>query len=217
MSERLLLGCYIMCFFHWEHGLMSARVDSDEQWWWEAKRCYEAQIEESEKADSRRELNPGALAAHLACAASALQPNNHQPPQSLMCTAQVVLKCLSCTPGSHSACAVRTPLGVNQKILSIRREPMLSGFSQSKCLELLPHDGIKRIQMLWGENREKTGSRRELNPEHLACAPGLGSKGSLLMERIFQSPPNGVLTAHAEWLLGVRLRHFMTVPPVQYI
>ena len=31
-------------------------------------RCYEAKIEESEKAGSRLELNPG----HLACAASAL-------------------------------------------------------------------------------------------------------------------------------------------------
>ena len=31
-------------------------------------RCYEAKIEESEKAGSRRESNPG----HLACAASAL-------------------------------------------------------------------------------------------------------------------------------------------------
>ena len=35
---------------------------------------------------------------------------------------------LSHTPGSHSVCAVRTPVGVNWKILSIRREPMLSGF-----------------------------------------------------------------------------------------
>ena len=30
--------------------------------------------------------------------------------------------------GSHSVCAVRTPLGIDRKILSIRREPMLSGF-----------------------------------------------------------------------------------------
>ena len=35
-------------------------------------RCYEAKIEESEKASSRRESNPG----HLACAASAL-PLSH--------------------------------------------------------------------------------------------------------------------------------------------
>ena len=42
-------------------------------------RCYEAKIEESEKAGSRRESNP----IHLACAASALplsygQPDNKQ-------------------------------------------------------------------------------------------------------------------------------------------
>ena len=36
-------------------------------------------------------------------------------------------ECLSRTPGSHSVCAVRTPLGVDRKILSIRKEPMLSG------------------------------------------------------------------------------------------
>ena len=34
--------------------------------------------------------------------------------------------------------------------------------------------------------------------------------GSLFMERIIQSTPNGVLTAHTEWLSGVRLRHFST-------
>ena len=38
------------------------------RWNKEKFRCYEAQIEESEKAGSRRESNPG----HLACAASAL-------------------------------------------------------------------------------------------------------------------------------------------------
>ena len=38
--------------------------------------------------------------------------------------------------------------------------------------------------------------------------------GSLLMERIFWSTPNRVLTAHTEWLSGVRLRH--SVLPVPY-
>ena len=33
-------------------------------------------------------------------------------------------ECLSRTPGSHSVCAVRTPLGINWKIISIRKEPM---------------------------------------------------------------------------------------------
>ena len=40
--------------------------------------------------------------------------------------------------------------------------------------------------------------------------------GSLLMERTLRSTPNRVLIAHAGWLLGVRLMHFI-VPPVQYI
>ena len=31
--------------------------------------------------------------------------------------------------------------------------------------------------------------------------------GYFLMERIFRSTPNGVLTAHTEWLPGVQLRH----------
>ena len=35
-------------------------------------------------------------------------------------------ECLSRTLGSHSVCAVRTPLEVDWKILSIRKEPMLS-------------------------------------------------------------------------------------------
>ena len=34
--------------------------------------------------------------------------------------------------------------------------------------------------------------------------------GSLLMEKNFRSPPNGVLTAHTEWLPDVRLRHLST-------
>ena len=41
------------------------------------------------------------------------------------------------------------------------------------------------------------------------------SMGSFLMERIFRLTPNGVLTAHTEWLPGVQLRH--SVPLVQYI
>ena len=35
------------------------------------------------------------------------------------------------------------------------------------------------------------------------------------MDRIFRSTPNGILTAHSEWLPGVWLRH--SVPLVQYI
>ena len=35
-----------------------------------------------------------------------------------------------CIPGSHSACVIRALLEVDQKILSIRRELMLSGFQK---------------------------------------------------------------------------------------
>ena len=70
---------------------------------------FEVKIEESEKAGSHWELNPG----HLACAASALplsydNRKTTHPQQSSIYTAQVVLKCLSLTPGSHSVCAIRT-------------------------------------------------------------------------------------------------------------
>ena len=63
---------------------------------------FEAKIEESEKAGSRRESNPG----HLACAASALSLSYNN----------------WTTTSRHNG---------------IRREPILSGFSQSKCLQIL--------------------------------------------------------------------------------
>ena len=43
------------------------------------------------------------------------QPDNHQPSQF---TAQMVLKCLSCTPGSHSVSTFRILLGTGQKVFS---------------------------------------------------------------------------------------------------
>ena len=46
--------------------------------------------------------------------AKSRQSDNHQPSRSSICTTQVVLNA-SCTPGSHSVCAVKTLLGVNQK------------------------------------------------------------------------------------------------------
>jgi len=41
-------------------------------------------------------------------------------------------ECLSCTPGSHSVCAVRTPLGVDWKILSVK---MLLAFRVRKTTQ----------------------------------------------------------------------------------
>ena len=56
------------------------------------------------------------------------QLDNDQPSQS--CTGGT--ECFSRTPGNHSEYAIRTLLGVDRKILSISKEPMLSGFSRSK-------------------------------------------------------------------------------------
>ena len=94
-------------------------------------RCYEVKIDENEKAISRQELNPGHLwlETPVLChwAMTAGQPPTLTIPY-IYCTGGT--ECLSHTPGSHSVCAVRTPLGVDQKILSIRKEPMLSCKSQ---------------------------------------------------------------------------------------
>ena len=113
--------------------------------WIHEFRCYEAKIEGSEKAAARG-LNPGYLCLELPVvwywATTARRP--------LTLTTLYICKyctggteCLSCTPGSHSVCAVRTPLGVNRKILSIRKEPMLSGFLTLNAQSLLPHAGNK--------------------------------------------------------------------------
>ena len=72
------------------------------------------------------------------CSATELQqPDNHQPSQCV-CTVQVGL--------NASVCAVRTLLGVNWKILSIRKEPMLSGFLTLNAKSTLPHARIKEFR-----------------------------------------------------------------------
>ena len=101
-------------------------------------RCYEAKIEESEKDGSLRELNPG----HLWLEPPVLchwATTTRQPPSLMILYMYCIggTERLSRTPGSHSVCAIRTPLGVDRKILSIRRVTMLSVFSHSKCSEHL--------------------------------------------------------------------------------
>ena len=84
-------------------------------------RCYEAKIEESEKGRQPPGIEPRTPSLCSQCSATELrQPDNHQPPQSSICTAQVGLKC------QHLAATQY--VRVDRKILSIRREPMLSGF-----------------------------------------------------------------------------------------
>ena len=93
-------------------------------------RCYEA---ESLAATGSQTQNTSGLSRQ--CSATELwQPDNHLPPQSSVCTAQVVLN----ASVVHLA-ATKNSLGVNQKILSIRKEPILSGFSHSNAQSILPH------------------------------------------------------------------------------
>ena len=101
-------------------------------------------------------IEPGTPGLCSQCSATELrQPDNHQPSQSSICTAQVGTE----MPQLHtwqpiSVCRQNSIRGWPESSL-IRREPMLSGFSQSKCLELLPHVGIKRN---WGKNRGEWSS-----------------------------------------------------------
>ena len=100
----------------------------------------------------------------------------NQPPQSSICTAQVVLNA-SLAPrelgyeanwmpqSTHSVCTVRILLGVDQKIFSIRKEPMQSGFLTLNAESILHHAGSKWIWMLWGKNRGKWKSRQSLGVE----------------------------------------------------
>ena len=106
----------------------------------------DVKIEESEKAGSRQELKLGHLwleppvLCHLALTAG-------QPPTLtilyMYCTDGT--ECLSGTPVSHSVCAVRTRLVVDWKILSIRKEPMLSCFLTLIAQSILPHTGNKML------------------------------------------------------------------------
>ena len=72
------------------------------------------------------------------------QLDNHQPSQSsyMYCTGGT--ECLSSTPDSHSVCTVRTLLGIDRKILSIRKERMLSSLLSLNAQSILPPTGKYR-------------------------------------------------------------------------
>ena len=84
---------------------------------------------------------------------------------------------------------------------------------------ILPHAGCEAKI----EKSEKADSHQESNPGHLWLEPPIlchwattaGQPPATTILYMFWSTPNGVLTAHTEWLPGVQLRH--SVPPVQYI
>ena len=102
-------------------------------------RCYEAKIEESEKGRQPSGVEPRTPGWCRQCSATELrQADNHQPPQSSICTAQVVLKCLSRKPGSHSVCACRQNSVRGRPENSLHQERThAEWFSHSKCSEHL--------------------------------------------------------------------------------
>ena len=93
--ENLSTGIFLLLLINAERIQMFWGNDRGK---WETCSCWES--------------NPG----HLVCAASKYSatelrwPDNHQPSQCSMCTAQVVLKCPRLTPSSHSVCAIRLPV-----------------------------------------------------------------------------------------------------------
>ena len=91
------------------------------------------------------------------CSATELrQPDNHQPPQSSICTAQVGLKCLSCNTWQLlSMCRQNSVRGRPESSLHQERTHA-EWFSQSKCLELLPHVGINRNLDVMRRKRSST-------------------------------------------------------------
>ena len=54
-------------------------------------------------------------------------------------------ECLSRIPRTHSVCAITTQLGVDQKILSIRKELILSGFLTLNTQNILPQAVNKEL------------------------------------------------------------------------
>ena len=96
-------------------------------------RCYEAKIENTGSHPGYLWLEPPVV-CHRATTAG-------KPPTLIIlymcCTGGT--ECLSRTPGRHSVCAIRTLLGVDRKILPIRKEPVQSGFLTPNAQSILPH------------------------------------------------------------------------------
>ena len=80
-------------------------------------RCFVAKVEESEKAGSCQELNPGHLWLVWPVLCYCMSYYNHQPSQSSICNCTGGTECLSHTPGSYSVCAVRTPSEENPQVI----------------------------------------------------------------------------------------------------
>ena len=97
-------------------------------------------IEKSEKCQQSPGVEPR---TPLACMSALPLSHNSQtttnPHSPLYMYYTGGTECFSRTPGSHSACAIRTWLVV--EVLSIRKEPMMSGFFTLNAQNILPHVG----------------------------------------------------------------------------
>ena len=103
-------------------------------------RCNEAKIEESEKGRQPPGVEPRTTSglSRQRSATEPRQPANHQPSQSSICTAQVVLNASVAHLTATQYVPSETLLGVDRKILSIKKEPMLSGFLIGRALVTQP-------------------------------------------------------------------------------
>ena len=116
--------------------------------------CYEAKVEESEKGRQPLGVEPRTPLAwparqnlsswqHWATTAA-------QPPTStilyMYCTGGT--ECLSRTPGSHSVCAVRTPLGVDRKFSLSGKNPCWVVFVTLNAKSILPLSKLAPISTL---------------------------------------------------------------------
>ena len=104
-------------------------------------RCYEVRIEESEKGQQPPGVKPRTPLAWATSALPLKYGNQTTTNPHTYCTGGT--ECLSHTLGSHSACAVRTPLGVDWKVLFIRKEPCWVVFLTLNVQSILLHAGKK--------------------------------------------------------------------------
>ena len=125
--------------------------------------CYEVKSEK-EKAGSCNESKPGHFWLEPRVLCHWATPAGQPPTLTILfiyCTGGT--ECLSRTPGSQSVCAVRTPLGVDRKILSDRKAPMLSGFLTLNAQRIL-HYFLAWSKMVWAF-RVRTTTQHKFFPD----------------------------------------------------
>ena len=113
-------------------------------------KCYEAKIEESEKP-VLPVVKPRTPGSSRQCSATEpQQPDNHQPPQSSICTAQVVLN----ASVAHLAATQHVPsklhLGLTGKVSPSGKNPCWVVYLFQNAQSILSHAGNERMKWHWG-------------------------------------------------------------------